>query len=59
MPLKQIATSKHPRARKVADHMLKTAAILQQRGVSYEQVMRPVPTAYQLPAADYEPALAR
>jgi hypothetical protein len=43
LPLRQIVTSKHPEARKVANHLLKSMAILMQTGASrgaYEQVPR-------------------
>jgi hypothetical protein len=46
-PLKQMLNSEHPHAKKVTNHMLKTAAILNQMaGSNYEQVMRPGITAY-------------
>ncbi len=45
--LKQLISARHPRAHKVADHMLKTTAILQQlRGGNYTQFIRPNLTAY-------------
>jgi hypothetical protein len=50
LPLRQLVNSPHPQAKKVADHMLETAAIMQQMGDSntrYEQVQRPRATAYQ------------
>lgn len=43
LPLRQLVTSKHPEARKVANHLLKSTAILMQTGASrgaYEQALR-------------------
>jgi mucin-19 len=46
-PLKQIINSNRDSARRTANHMLKTAAILQQlNGGNFEQVMRPSLAAY-------------
>ena len=51
--LRQIVTSKHPQARKCANKMLKTAAILSQlTSGTYEQMARPGLTAYLNPSVD-------
>jgi hypothetical protein len=47
IPIKQLVASEHAHARKVANHLLKTTAILKQLDrSSYEQVFRPQVTAY-------------
>jgi hypothetical protein len=48
LPLKSVITSQDPGARKVADHMLKTAAILMQLSgnTAYKQMVRPTMTAF-------------
>ncbi len=51
--LRQLVTSRHPQARKCANHMLKTAAILSQmRSGGYEQMARPGLTAFLNQTAD-------
>ena len=51
MPLKQLINTKQSHAQKVADHMLKTAAILlQMNNAPYEQVTRSSLTACDITA---------
>ncbi len=48
MPLNQLVASNHPHARRISNHLLKTAALLTQLySVEYQQVLRPSITAYQ------------
>jgi hypothetical protein len=49
LPLKQLLSSKQPNARRMVEHVLKTTAAtmqLKSKGGQYQQIMRPVATAF-------------